>query len=133
MTTNIGNVIDPFYRYKRPVAIILNKGKSTIIENIKDIAMALHTKESYMLYYIQLEKSIPITSKGAIKANMNKNEIEKIINDYIEKYILCNKCNYPELVTKKDNKKLYFSCNSCGNAIDIVEDKFTKIIYKDYK
>lgn len=133
MTTNIGNLDDPFYRYKRPMAQIDNKNGKTVITNIDIIAKSLHTKSSYMLYYIQLEKSTSIT-KGEIKMNLSKQEIEKLLNDFINKYILCNICNYPELIIQQSpNKQLYFSCNACGHTIDLPENKFTKIIYKDYK
>ena len=132
MTTNIGNTNDPFYRYKRPISIIENRKNNTIIKNIDNIAKSLHTETKYILYYIQLAKSVVITPKGEIKAILNKNEIEELINKYIDVYILCKKCKYPELVIKKhNNNKLYYSCNACGYSIDIPEDKFTKIIYKD--
>lgn len=133
MTTNIGDIIDPFYRYKRPISIIENKSGKTIITNLDIIAQSLHTKPSYILYYIQLEKSASVTPKGEIKTLLSKLEVEGLINKFIEQYILCNVCNYPELVIEESKKKIYFSCNACGNHIDIPENKFTKIIYKDYK
>ena len=133
MSTNIGNTDDPFYRYKRPMSIIEIKSGKTKIINLPAIAQALYTKESYLLYFIQLEKSTFVTSKGEIKMVIPKNEIELLINKFIQNYILCNVCKYPELVIKKHNNKLYFSCNACGNVRTIDENKFTKIIYKDEK
>ncbi|XWV24781.1 mimivirus translation initiation factor 5 [Tupanvirus deep ocean] len=131
--TNIGDSIDPFYRYRRPVSIVENKAGKTIITNLDNIAKALNTKSSYILYYIQLTKSTFITSKSEIKTVLTKSEVEELVNKFIEQYILCTVCKYPELITKKSGKKLYFSCNACGNTMDISEDKFTKIMYKDYK
>ena len=83
---------------------------------------------------IHLVKSVPITPKGEIKTNLNKNQIEDLINNYIEEYVLCKKCKYPELVIKKNsnNNKIYYSCNACGHSENICENKFTKIIYKDF-
>ena len=133
MTTNIGDTNDPFYRYKRPLVTIENRINKTIITNIEELAKALHTKASYIMYYIQLEKSIPTTPKGEIKGAINKLDVENLVNTFIKHYILCKKCNYPELVIKKNNNKPYFSCDACGNSVDVVENKFTKIIYKDYK
>lgn len=134
MTTNIGDSIDPFYRYKRPIATVENRSSKTIITNLDAIAKALHTKATYILYYIQLEKSTSISTNGEIKCIINKSDIEIIIDKFIAQYILCNVCNYPELVTQQaTNKKLYFSCNACGQIIDIPVNKFTKIMYKDFK
>ena len=130
---NIGESIDPFYRYKRPVSIIENRSGKTIISNLDNIAKSLHTKSSYILYYIQLEKSTSVTNKGEIKMELSKNEIEILINKYTEEYVLCALCKYPELVFKELNKKLYFGCNACGHSVEIPENKFTKIFYKDLK
>ncbi|XWV26022.1 hypothetical protein QJ857_gp1058 [Tupanvirus soda lake] len=131
--TNIGDSLDPFYRYRRPVSIVENKSGKTVIINLDAISKALNTKSSYILYYIQLAKSTFVTSKSEIKTILGKPEVEELINKFIEQYILCTVCKYPELVTKKSGKKLYFSCNACGNIMDIPEDKFTKIMYKDHK
>jgi len=131
-TVNIGNTDDPFYRYKRPVSIIENRSGKTIISNLENIAKALETKPSYILYYIQLEKSTTITPKLEIKIILTKLEIEYLLNKFINEYILCSLCKYPETIIKKTGGKLYFSCKACGHAKNIPENKFTKKIYKDY-
>ncbi len=128
---NIGDSDDIFYRYKRPVSIVVIQSSKTVITNLDDIARALNTKISYILYFIQLEKSTSITNKGEIKTLLTKSIVEDLIGKFTEKYVLCNICKYPELVTKQTNKKLYFSCNACGNTKEIEKNKFTKIIYKD--
>lgn len=132
MTTNIGDSIDPFYRYKRPLAVLETKKNTTIISNIDAIAKSLHTEPKYILYYIQLAKSTSVSTRGEIKMVLNKAEIENIINQFISEYILCQVCNYPELVIKKEKNQIYSSCNACGNSCSIPENKFTKIIYRDY-
>jgi translation initiation factor 2 beta subunit (eIF-2beta)/eIF-5 len=128
----IGDSVDPFYRYKRPVSIVENKTGKTIITNIDAIAKSLHTKTSYILYFIQLEKSTSITNKNEIKTILSNMEIENFINQFIDKYILCDICKYPELVTQKSGKKLYFSCNACGRILNIPLNRFTKIMYRDF-
>ena len=92
MITNIGNSIDPFYRYTRPIAIVINKTKSTVITNIENIAKALHTESKYILYYTKVVKSTSIAANGEIKMVLSKSQIEDIINNYIDEYILCKNC-----------------------------------------
>ena len=132
MNTNIGDSTDPFYRYVRPITIVENRKNMTIITNIENIAKALHTEVKYILYYIQLSKSASVSSKGEIKMILKKTEIEAIINSFISEYVLCKTCNYPELVIKREDNTLHFSCNACGTAVPIPENKFTKIIHKDH-
>lgn len=131
MSVNIGNSSDPFYRYKRPTSIIENKANKTKIINLDLIAKALKTKPSYIIYYIQITKSTSINGKYEINKILTKAEIESLIDHFIDAYILCTKCRYPELVINKTDSKLYFDCNACGNSTSIIENKFTKIIYKD--
>lgn len=132
-TVNIVNLDDPFYRYKRPYAISEYHGnKTTIIVNLEEIANALHTKASYILYYIQLAKSTSVNDKGEIKMIIPLKEIEKIINKFINEYIICTSCKLPELVIKKMDGQLEFSCEACGHTKPLIKNKFTKIIYKDW-
>ena len=134
-TTNIGqDSIDLFYRYKRPCAICEYRGgKTTIISNLEDIAKALHTKPFYIIYYIQLAKSTSVTTKGEIKMVISLVEIESLINQFIDEYVLCIVCHLPELVIKKSGKDLEFNCEACGHATRLAKNKFTKAIYKDYQ
>lgn len=132
MSINIGNSIDPFYRYQRPISIVkIINGKTKII-NLINIADALQTKVIYILYFIQLEKSTSVTNTGEIKMIMAQSEIEILINKFINLYIICSECKLPELDIKQNNKKLYYCCRACGSSVNILENKFTKIIYKDH-
>lgn len=125
----IGKTDDPFYRYKRPVTIVKHLNNKTIITNLDSISKALNTNAAYILYYIQLQKSVPVI-KNEIKAIIPQPEIETLINEYIEQYILCDICHYPELIIDGTQTKLYFSCHACGYSKDIPKNKFTKIMYK---
>lgn len=131
--TIIGDSLDPFYRYKRPVSIVENKSGCTKVINLDDISRALHTESSYILHYIQLKKSIAAAKNGDIKTIILQNEIEKLLNEFINEYILCKKCGLPELHIEKTKKVLDFICDACGHSEKIPENKFTKIIYKNHK
>ena len=131
MSTNIGESTDPFYRYRRPISQVENKGKTTSILNLEEIAKSLHTKSKYILYYVQLEKSIPV-QKNEIKTVLSHSQIEQLINQFIDKYIICSKCKYPELIIKANGKKLCQNCEACGHCVELPNNKFTKIIHKDY-
>lgn len=130
MAVNIGKSTDPFYRYRRPLSIIEHKLGKTIIINLNEIANALHTKPLYLVYYFKLKKSVSVTKRLEINGIITKLELETLINQFIDEYILCNICGYPELITIKSEKSIYFRCDACGNIINIVKNKFTKIFDK---
>lgn len=130
---NIGSSDDPFYRYRRPKVCIQNISNKTIITNLESLASALHTKPLYIVGYIQIAKSISITPKMELKAKLNQSEIETLIEQYIEKHILCSVCRLPEIVIEPSSNKLVYQCQACGNQREIIQDKFSKIIYRDYQ
>ena len=39
----------------------------------------------------------------------------KHLDKFINQYVCCKKCNFPELVYKAEKKDLYGKCNSCGS------------------
>lgn len=42
-------------------------------------------------------------------------QLLKTLDKFIHSYVLCKKCNYPELQYKVDKKDLFGKCNSCSN------------------
>lgn len=41
-------------------------------------------------------------------------DLEKLLDKFINKYVLCNKCKYPELRYDVVKKDLWSTCNACG-------------------
>lgn len=121
---------DPFYRYKRPIAIIKSVHAGTQIINLEEISKSLHTKPKYILHWIKCKKSVSIND-CVIKSKLDVNEIEKLINEFIEYIIVCPQCSLPELVISSDSK-LSAVCSACGHSDVIPKNKFTKDIYKDF-
>lgn len=132
MSKNIGNSIDPFYRYRRPISIVTHRKNFTIIKNLTEIAKALETEPDYILHYIKLTKSVSITNKLEIKSVIQLEQIEDLIDKFIDEFILCENCILPEIVIKPSHTKLYFSCKACGHLKNIPKNKFTRIMYKKY-
>ena len=102
---------DPAYRYKmaRIVSKIEGKGNGikTNLVNLVEIARDLRVRSEYPLKFMGYEKG------SQTKYTVNKNEVNSIINGafheeelkelldrFIEKYVLCKKCKYPEMSIK---------------------------------
>lgn len=52
---------------------------------------------------------------STIKGHHNYETMLKILDKFIEKYLLCTKCHIPELVIFFKDKKLQAGCSACGN------------------
>jgi translation initiation factor 5 len=106
----IKKTTDPFYRYKMPEIEILQIGKKTQLSNLQDISICLKVKVEELFKYIfkTLNTMGQLKNKQnyQLSGNFNKEKIQIVIYDYIEKFILCKICSIPEI---KNNV-----CLACG-------------------
>lgn len=114
---------DPNYRYKMPKLILKIEGKGngikTNIVNLNDAAKALGVPAEYPLKYMghELGAHTECKEKGyeayIINGEKTSDVLKNLMDKFIEKYILCPRCKYPEMymVVKK---KISGICKSCG-------------------
>jgi len=118
---NIPSYIDdPSYRYKMPSLVLRTEGRlngvKTKIVNLEDVAKALRIPPTYPLKYMGYELGSQIHEKDMIiNGDFKDSELKKLMDKFIEKYVLCPKCSYPEMIVKVKNGIVTGSCNSCGN------------------
>lgn len=122
---------DPFYRYKMPDIKIRQAGKGngcyTFIDNIEDICKAINTPSIILFNYItRVLGSSFNDKKQTITGHHTNDQILNVIYDYIDFFVLCNKCTIPELTPKiignKKKKSLFFTCSACGKEYDVYSD-----------
>ena len=111
MSVNIPrSAIDPFYRYKRNVIQTQGgKGNNTVVKNIDAIAKQLDRSPEQIATFFRkkLSVNVRIDKRGFIMAGQYTIPmLEDLLEEYIEKYILCPECGNPE--TTKDG------CKACG-------------------
>lgn len=126
---NIDNSDDIFYRYKMPILDInqygKGNGKFTNLVNIQDICNAINTPLKILMVY--LTQSLGTNYKEtSLNGHYNKNELLELIIKFNKEFILCEKCNIPELTPniegKKKNIKLLYSCSACGERYEKVSN-----------
>jgi translation initiation factor 2 beta subunit (eIF-2beta)/eIF-5 len=127
MRININNSNDKFYRYKMDSVEITNfssKKPYTMINNIESICKELGHPSTILVKYIaNLFSTSCNESKKSLNGIYNMNQIQDAIYSYINNFVLCIKCNIPEIIpfiqgTKK-NKVLSLKCNACGHINNI--------------
>ena len=109
---------DLFMRYKRDVIEInyfTKKGGITQLLNIEKIAKEIYTETPVLLAFIQKNRctSKPMmNSNGIFLQGMFSVEVlEKIIEEFIEKIVICSVCQNPEYSIEEGKKY----CKACGN------------------
>lgn len=134
---NIGQIHkdDIFYRYKMPAIESVFEGKGngskTKIVNIDQVAYALDRSELMIMKYYSIILGTSV--KGNImRGNHPSDELTKILNMFIDTYVLCKKCTNPETTLKSKTLGLRATSKACGEIYYISDnstiDAMTKIL-----
>jgi len=137
------SVTDAFYRYKmpdlEPFVQSSGNGIKTALLNIADIAKALARPVTYPCRFMAytLGATLEVNEKEGrfiINGNHNKEDLCKILDDFIDKYVLCSKCKNPETVMTiaKTRESIRLKCKACGavTSVDAL-DKMGKFIVQN--
>ena len=134
-------LVDPYYRYQRQQIKIVNEGSGngvkTKLLNLQKVGKDLNRNTLHLLKYLSFSFCSPIIhddkSKNYIlKGKFSLKQIEDALEDFIAKYVLCEKCSNPETEFMISNKLLYLKCKSCGHQTDTSEqDKIVSFILRE--
>lgn len=142
MALNVNrSVQDAFYRYKMPrlVAKVEGKGNGikTVIVNMVDIARALDRPPTYVTKYFGCElgaqTQFDINAERYIVNGCHEGaKMQDMLDGFIKKFVLCEKCSNPETVLKVKKNMIGASCRACGHiyALDM-RHKLTTYIIKN--
>ena len=144
MSLNINGKKDGSYRYKMPAVetqqIGNGNGCHTMIHNLESIANSISCPQKILLKYIGLSLGTNSNEKKLkINGHHSNDDIQKIIFDYVNNYLICSSCSIPELIPyvegKKKRKTLHFRCSACGynciaNDKKKLNNKFNDTIIK---
>jgi len=141
-TININrNVTDMFYRYKMPKVIVKVEGKGngikTRIVNMSDIAKALDRPPSYPTKYFGCELGAQTTidhktDKYIVNGSHTADKMQDILDGFIQKFVLCPKCENPETTLTVHKQSISQRCMACGErGVLKVVHRLTQFIYKN--
>jgi len=142
MALNVNrNVQDAFYRYKMPrlQAKVEGKGNGikTVVVNMVDIARALARPPTYVTKYFGCE--LGAQTQFDIKAERyivngchDAGKMQDMLDGFIKKFVLCEKCENPETVLKVKKNMIGASCKACGHIYTMdMRHKLTTFIVKN--
>lgn len=110
------------YRYLEPVITVTGKkgNRTTWLENSEYFAEKLRVPSEYFTKYIGGRLSCPVNFDSnkncqTFKGEYTLEQIKNYLFEFVLKYSLCSKCDYPETILAKNEKKtLIKHCESCG-------------------
>lgn len=137
---NINGKPDPSYRYKMtPISATINgkgNGVYTTILNLNEVCKDINQPPIVILKFLSLNfGSMCNEEKGTITGGYKNEEIQKALQVYINRFLICPGCNIPETIpqSNKENKKstkLELRCSSCGKTSEVIcNNKLEQRIY----
>jgi len=108
-------------------------GIKTVIENMTPISQSLARPPAYMTKYFGFELGAQTicdekNDRWIVNGKHEEEDLAKLLDDFIEKYILCRKCRNPEtiMIVRKDAIEL--RCAACS-AVSPVDTKHRLAAY----
>jgi len=142
MALNVNrNVQDAFYRYKMPriQAKVEGKGNGikTVLVNMVDVARALARPPTYVTKYFGCELGAQTqydikNERYIVNGNHDAAKLQDMLDGFIKKFVLCEKCDNPETVMKVKKNMIGASCKACGHIYTMdMRHKLTTFIVKN--
>ena len=88
----------------------------TNIKNLPAVASALRVPDSAILKYFCSELGANAEGTSIVKGQHTLEDLQKHLDKFINRYVLCKKCKLPELTHEVNKKNLIGICRSCGNT-----------------
>jgi translation initiation factor 5 len=92
-------------------------GIKTNIFNIEDVAVHLRVPSKAIMKHLCSELGANMEQTSIVKGKHTYDVMLKHLDKFIEKYVLCKNCHYPELQRFLEGKSdLKSKCNACGTS-----------------
>jgi len=104
-------------RLEVPPVISNTEGMKTIVSNLDKIAQVLMRDQGHILKYIvrRLATSgFPVGDKVLLKGKFGRDQLNSIIHEYMDEYVVCSVCKRPDTSLVKEKGIIYLVCSSCG-------------------
>jgi len=136
-------VQDAFYRYKMPRLMAKVEGKGngvkTVIPNMPEVARALGRPPTYCTKFFGCELGAQTqfdfkNDRYIVNGAHDAAKLQDMLDIFIRKFVLCERCDNPETVLKVLQKKgmITASCKACGHSFTLdMRHKLTTFIVKN--
>ena len=96
----------------------------TLFTNSSEFAKNINIEETSLIKSISYKLSCQTNTDSTHKCSYfvgdyDNNILINIINNFIKTFILCKKCDLPELTLNNNNNKIQQHCRACGHCENI--------------
>lgn len=106
-------------RFEMPAVESLVQGPKTLIKNFDSILKTIRRERDQVLKFLTKELATAASTEEdqlVLKGKFDQAKLQKALNYYIEKFVLCSECKKPDtkLIDQKGVQVL--KCEACGAA-----------------
>lgn len=114
------DIDDPFYRYKMAKLNVIKQRTKTIIDNLNEVAKDLDRDPKLIADYFKKKFNVSLIFKNGVlstSATLSYDQFSTALRDFIEIYVLCQSCKFPEttLTINKNKDGIILICKCCPN------------------
>ncbi|MBS7612663.1 translation initiation factor IF-2 subunit beta [Candidatus Bathyarchaeota archaeon] len=110
-------------RLKIPSADVIVVGNRTLVRNFREIASIINRDPEHLLKFLCKEAGSAGTLKddiAEIHGRFDRSTLNKLIERYVQNFVLCKVCMRPDTHLKKYGRFLYIECDACGASSPII-------------
>ncbi|MEM3783930.1 MAG: translation initiation factor IF-2 subunit beta [Candidatus Bathyarchaeia archaeon] len=92
-------------------------GMRTTIHNFKEVADALNRDPQHLLKFLTREMATAAMfqeSRAIFKGNFSRDTFERLIQRYMEVFVVCPVCKRPDTRIIKEKRLSFLVCEACG-------------------
>jgi len=104
-------------RFVMPIPSCTNVGNKTYILNFNEIAEKLNRDPNHLLKFLSKEMAtsgIILGSKVFFQGRFSESTIKRLIEIYVNRFVICPICKRPDTKLSKEGKFLFLICEACG-------------------
>ena len=104
-------------RFKVPKAYSDIQGNRTFIKNFKDVSLGLNRDPQHVLKFLLRELGTAGNLEGGraiLQGKFTHYLINDRIQDYVDKYVICQECNRPDTKIIREDRIFLLKCSACG-------------------
>jgi translation initiation factor 5 len=125
LTSDESVLFDNHYRYQISTpesSYVMKKGTHiTILDNFDTFCTQLMFNPLILIKVLgktlSCKSGIDKNNKYYLQGKYTNEQVKDIIYSFIQKYLLCNNCDKPEVNLKYKKDKIKQKCRACGNNI----------------
>jgi len=118
-------------RFTIPLVKSVIQGKTTIIQNLSELAKEINRGHDLIAKYFLAELGTSGSYDGQrimLKGQFRAEIIKEKFNAFVKEYVLCRECKRPDtaIVHDKEKRMDFLKCEACGARYTIKEMKFKR-------